>query len=233
MLYDEHHRLLSVEHMNNNPALVLVDTDLIASAPVKLLLAGIGDALSKKFEVERCAAAGGLNIYSGLGTQAALALADLCYRSVRSHAEPSIEAVKSRTTNEHLEALVEATVLLSGLCFENGGLSVSHAMTRGLSALPETANALHGLQVAYGLLVQLTLEQRDARFLAELRDFYKRIGLPRNLNQLGLGHEATDDEIQIIARQTMTAPHIKNFPTILNAEHIESAIREVESGIEI
>ncbi len=230
VLYDEHHRLLSVEHLAHNPAAVVVDTALIAAAPPRLLLAGIGDALSKKFEVERCAAAGGLNIYGGLGTQAALVLADLSYRSVREHAEPAIEAVRRATTDAHLESLVEATVLLSGLCFENGGLSVSHAMTRGLSAIAGTASSLHGLQVAYGLLVQLTLEERDAAFMAELRGFYQRTGLPQDLNELGLGRAASEDEIETIARQTMTAPHVRNFPTALSAERIAGAIRQVEAA---
>lgn len=229
VLYDEQHRLLSVEHLTHNPAAVVVDTELIATAPVKLLLAGIGDALSKKFEVERCAAAGGLNIYGGLGTQAALALADLSYRSVRAHAEPAIQAVERGKPDVHLESLVEATVLLSGLCFENGGLSVSHAMTRGLSAVAGTATTLHGLQVAYGLLVQLTLEERDPAFMAELRSFYLRTGLPQDLGELGLARAATDEEIETIARLTMTAPHVRNFPTALSAERIASAIRSVEA----
>ncbi|WP_332743342.1 glycerol dehydrogenase [Hydrogenophaga sp.] len=229
VLYDEQHRLLSVEHMTHNPAAVVVDTDLIAAAPVKLLLAGIGDALSKKFEVERCAAAGGLNIYGGLGTQAALALADLSYRSVREHAESAIQAVQRGTPDVHLESLVEATVLLSGLCFENGGLSVSHAMTRGLSAIAGTATSLHGLQVAYGLLVQLTLEEREPTFMAELRGFYSRIGLPQDLGELGLARTATDEEIETISRLTMTAPHVRNFPTALSAERIALAIRSVEA----
>lgn len=232
VLYDEDHRLLSVEHMTHNPAAVVVDTELIAAAPVKLLLAGIGDALSKKFEVERCASAGGLNIYGGLGTQAALTLADLSYRSVREHAEPAIEAVRRAQPDAHLESLVEATVLLSGLCFENGGLSVSHAMTRGLSAIAGTATALHGLQVAYGLLVQLTLEERDPEFMAELRGFYQRTGLPRSLNELGLERAANDNEIETIARLTMTAPHVRNFPNTLNTARIATAMRAVEADRE-
>jgi len=47
VVYDEQHRLLKVEHMPGNPHAVIVDTALIARAPRKLLLAGIGDAISK------------------------------------------------------------------------------------------------------------------------------------------------------------------------------------------
>ncbi len=242
VVYDEQHRLLAVEHLPHNPVAVIVDTALIARAPARLLLAGIGDALSKKFEVERCAAARGRNIFGGLGTQAALALADLSYRVVREQAAPALAAVAAGRSDDALEALVEATVLLSGLCFENGGLSIAHAMTRGLSAVPATAGVLHGLQVAYGLMVQLTLEQREPAFLDELAAFYQAIGLPRSLGELGLGQVGQAGqsgqpeqawapgavEIRAIAEGTMTAPHVKNFPHLLNAEAVAAAIRAVE-----
>jgi len=137
-----------------------VDTALIARAPRKLLLAGIGDAISKKFEVAQCHAAQGPNIFGGLGTRAALALADLCFETLLAHADGALAALERQSPDDSLEAIVEASVLLSGLCFENGGLSIAHSMTRGLSALPGTADELHGLQVAYGTMVQWHLENR-------------------------------------------------------------------------
>ena len=229
VIYDEDHRLLRVEHMTRNPLAVVVDTELIARAPKKLLLPGIGDAISKKFEVAQCYKAGANNIYGGRGTLAANALADLCYTTLLDHAQGAMEAIEQKRPNASLEALVEATVLLSGLCFENGGLSIAHAMTRGLSAIPATAHELHGLQVAYGLLVQLQLENRPAGFMNELRDFYTRFGLPGNLRDLGLGRQAKPDEIETIAALTMTAPHVRNFERILDQADLIGAIQAVES----
>ncbi|HWV12833.1 MAG TPA: iron-containing alcohol dehydrogenase, partial [Sphingobium sp.] len=52
VLYDAHHNLLAVEHMLFNPTIVLVDTAIIATAPVHFFRAGLGDAISKKFEAE-------------------------------------------------------------------------------------------------------------------------------------------------------------------------------------
>ena len=229
VVYDENHRLLAVEHMNHNPFAVIVDTDLIARAPRVLLLAGIGDAISKKFEVAQCFNAKGKNIYGGLGTAAANALASTCYELIREHSVSALHAVDTKKTNLALESLVEATVLLSGLCFENGGLSIAHAMTRGLSAVRETAHALHGLQVAYGLLVQFILEERSDDFISDMVAFYKETGLPRSLQELGLPHTPTDDEIQKIAELTMTAPHVRNFPTTLTSTDLMKAIQSVQT----
>lgn len=229
VVYDAQHRLLKVEHMPCNPHAVIVDTALIAKAPRKLLLAGIGDAISKKFEVAQCHAAHGPNIFGGLGTRAALALADLCFDTLLAHADGALAALERQSPDASLEAIVEASVLLSGLCFENGGLSVAHSMTRGLSALPETAHQLHGLQVAYGTMVQWQLENRPATFMDEMRTFYRRIGLPMNLRQLGLPRAATDADIHTIASLTLTAPHMRNFHRPLVVQDVAWAIQAVES----
>ena len=230
VVYDEQHRLLKVEHMPCNPHAVIVDTALIARAPRKLLLAGIGDAISKKFEVAQCHAAQGPNIFGGLGTRAALALADLCFETLLAHADGALAALERQSPDDSLEAIVEASVLLSGLCFENGGLSIAHSMTRGLSALPGTANELHGLQVAYGTMVQWHLENRPPSFMAEMRVFYRRIGLPLNLQQLGLPRAPTDVDIDTLATLTLTAPHMRNFDRVLTAQNLAQAIQVLEAA---
>jgi glycerol dehydrogenase len=102
-------------------------------------------------------------------------------------------------------------------------------MTRGLSALPETAHELHGLQVAYGTVVQWQLENRPAVFMDEMRAFYRRIGLPMNLRQLGLPREPTAADIDTIATLTLTAPHMRNFDRPLTAQDVAQAMRAVEA----
>ena len=78
VLYDSDHRLLRVEHLPASPALVVVDTGVIVQAPERLFVAGVGDAIVKKFEVTQCLAAGGSNIFGGRGCQAALACRAAC-----------------------------------------------------------------------------------------------------------------------------------------------------------
>jgi glycerol dehydrogenase len=227
VLYDEHHRVLRVEHMKSNPHVVVVDTTVIAKAPVRLFTAGIGDAIVKKFEVAQCIGAGGTNLFGASACLAAQALADLCYSTLRERGKGALESVKRGIANDDVEDVVEATVLHSGLGFESGGLSVSHAMTRGLTAVRGSRDALHGHQVAYALLVQLTLEGRPASFIADVMDFYRNTELPQCLADLGLTHP-TPDEIQAIAQGTMTAAYIKNFQRPLAARDIAGAISTLE-----
>src|SRR5690606_33407810 len=128
---------------------------VIATAPPLFFRAGLGDAISKKFEAEQCARHNGLNLYDGRATLTAGLIADGCLQVLLRDGEAALSAAGSGTPTPAFERTVEAMILMSGLGFESGGLSIAHALTRGLPHVPGVATALHGLQVAVGLLVQL------------------------------------------------------------------------------
>ncbi|HZP86057.1 MAG TPA: glycerol dehydrogenase [Burkholderiales bacterium] len=227
VLYDRSHRLLRVEHLPANPDVVVVDTEIIVTAPIAMFTAGIGDAVVKKFEVAQCVNANGPNMFGARACRAAVALADLCYDTLRERAVQALADVRARRVTEDVEGVVEATVLHSGLGFESGGLSISHAMTRGLSAVRGARDALHGHQVAYALLVQLTLENRSASFLEDIRQFLREVDLPVTLADLGLQRPGAQ-EIAAIADATMTAPHVRNFERSVSKHELVEAIEAVE-----
>ena len=57
-----------------NPDLVLVDTQVIAHSPPRLLVAGMGDALATWFEAKTCVDGSVRNMRGGASTQSALTL---------------------------------------------------------------------------------------------------------------------------------------------------------------
>jgi glycerol dehydrogenase len=228
VLYDENHRLLTVEHLSFSPAYVIVDTELIARAPASLLRAGIGDAISKKFEADQCGRAPeGMNMFRARPLAAARALAEACHDTLLRDAEAALAVAGTGKPTAAFERVVEAVILMSGLGFESGGLSIAHAMTRGLSVLRQVKRAPHGMQVAYGLLVQLELEARREEFLDEIDSFYIRTGLPRSLAALGLP-DATAEELSEAAALTLAAPHARNFERMLGVPELVAAMRAVE-----
>jgi len=229
VVYDADHKLVAVEENRANPDLVLVDTAIIAKAPLTLLSAGVGDALVKRFEVEQCIGAQGRNVFGSASPLSALALARTCYETVREHTVPAYAAIARGEIDHHLEALVEASVLMSGLAFESGGLSVSHGMTRGLSLIPGVANALHGHQVAYGLLVQLVLENRDSAFMDDMYGFFRDARLPLKLADLGHDGKSNSD-IDTIAQASAEAAHMKKFYRPISAADIARAITQIEAA---
>lgn len=226
VMYDAVHRMLGVEKMPRNPALVMVDTEIIAAAPRALFVAGIGDAIGKVYEVEACASAGGINIFGAHPPATALALARLCHDIVLRDGEAAVGAVGRKRPDPALERTVEATILMSGLAFESGGLSIAHSMTRGLTAVPRYAAALHGNQVAYATLVQLRLERRPEAEIDALAAFYARVGLPRSLFELAT--PPTGSDIDTIAEGTMTAPHVRHVPVPVDADRLRRAMTWLE-----
>jgi glycerol dehydrogenase len=176
-----------------NPDLVLVDTAVIARAPVRLLVAGMGDALATWFEARTVIEAHRANQLHGATTITAGALARLCLDTLLADGPAACEAVRREAVTPALERLVEANTLLSGLGFESGGLAVAHSVHNGLTVAPGTHRYLHGEKVAFGLLVQLVLEGRPSDELRTVMSFAQEVGLPTMLSQLGL--DAPDETV--------------------------------------
>lgn len=229
VIYTEDHVLSEVRRLPTNPYAVIVDTAILIEAPKRFFVAGIGDAISKKFEAAQCYSAGGDNFYSAKPPFIATHLADLCYEVIRHYAQDAVRAVQARRIDEAFERTVEATILLSGLAFENGGLSIPHSLTRGFSAVPKLASSLHGEQVAFGLLVQLFMEDRPKEFLADIYGFYREIGLPTCFADLGFTGDPRE-VIPVIARRTVEqGPYIRNFAKRIDARLIEAALEQANS----
>lgn len=228
VIYDESHRLSEVRKLPRNPDLVIVDTSVIAAAPKALFLAGIGDAIGKCHEVRGCAEAQGRNMFGGTSPWAAVALADACHDLLRRHARDAVRAVDAGRPDAALERVVEATVLISGLAFESGGLSVAHSMTRGLTAVAPWSGTMHGLQVAYANLVQMHLQGADEAEIDDFAGFCGELGLPLSLQDLG-GRAPDQADLDIIATQTMTAPHIRHLPRQIDIADLRGSIAWVEA----
>jgi glycerol dehydrogenase len=193
VLYTEEHAQLRVVRLRANPGLVVVDTAIIARAPVRFLVAGMGDAIATWPEARTCAGSGGRTPVGGRASRAALALAELCYRTVLAYGRQACEDVGSGRVSDAVEAVVEANTLLSGLGFESGGLAAAHSLYAGLSLLPAGSAYLHGEKVAFGVVVQAVLEDWDVAERQELLDFYRDVGLPRTLREIGLAGATAAD----------------------------------------
>lgn len=207
-----------------NPELVLVDTTVIAKAPVRQLIAGMGDALATRFEAEASRHAFRANVVGGLSTMAAAAIADLCYQTLLADGEAAIEAVRAGAVTPALERIVEANTLLSGLGFESGGLALAHSVHNGLTVAKETHDCLHGEKVAFGTLVQLVLEGRDRSVVNQVLDFCLRVGLPVTLAELGLNPLSRPLALAIAERALAEGETSHNVAFPLSIESVAEAL---------
>ncbi|MDA5639575.1 MULTISPECIES: glycerol dehydrogenase [Agrobacterium] len=227
VLYDTKDLLLEVRHLKRNPDFVIVDTALLAGAPKPMFAAGLGDALSKKAEALACAGGCGTTMFRARPTRLSGVIATHCYDTLVTQGIAAFDAAGSGVPTEAFDAAVEAMILMAGLGFESGGLSVPHALTRGLPHVPGVNAKPHGFQVAYGLLVhhQLLGEALPPAIAA----LYRHTGLPLSLRALA-GQPITRDQFLAIAQASITVPHILNFPRPLTVEDLVEAMHSVEDA---
>jgi len=228
VLYNQDHSVAGVDFLRFNPDAVIVDTQIIVQAPPHLFSAGIGDAVSKRFEAAQCLAADGRNSFGTRPLGTALLLAEAAYAVLRDHGAEAYRDVCDRRLTVAVERTVEATVLLSGLGFESGGLSVAHALIRGLTTIPELAARLHGELVAYGTLVQLCFENRPPHEIDELTNLLDSVALPRTLAALGCARPLSAAETERVAAATLANSYAANTSPRLTAGAILDAIGKAE-----
>ena len=209
-----------------NPDCVLVDTTIVANAPVEFLVSGMGDALATYWEADTCAKSCKRNALTGAcpPTLSALALARLCYDTLLEYGLQAKLAVEQKSVTPAVEAVVEANTLLSGLGFESGGLAGAHAVHNGLTVLEASHDKFHGQKVAFGVATQMVMEGRPSADLDQVINFCLSVGLPVCLEDLGLSAPSRND-IRKVAEATTAENetiHATWFP--VTAEMVESAI---------
>lgn len=226
VVYSERGEFDSYLMLPSNPNTVLVDTQIIASAPPRLLAAGMGDAMATYFEARACHQKGAKTMAGGVSTQAALSLARLCLDTLLQERLKAMAAVERKVVTEALERVVEANTYLSGIGFESGGLAAAHAVHNGLTALDETHHMYHGEKVAFGTLVQLMLENAPEEEMEKVCWLCADIGLPVTLQELGISENGNlEGKIRKVAEAACAEGEtIYNMPFEITVEKVYGAI---------
>jgi glycerol dehydrogenase len=213
------------------PDLMVVDYDVIATAPQRTLISGIGDAIAKWYESSVSSGSSEKTMVIA-AVQEARILRDILFQKAAT-------AIASPNSDIWRE-VVDATVCLAGAIGGIGGANcrtvAAHAVHNALTHLPQAHDTLHGEKVAYGILVQLRLEEFQGNQLAassrhQLLKFYQEIGLPNSLADLGLSQVtiAELEDISAIACQ----PHsdIHRLPFSVSPSQILAAMVSTTSPI--
>ena len=223
-----------------NPDVVLMDTVIIAKSPIRLLISGMGDALATFFEARSCERSSA-DVLAGLpcgageaycppakSTRTAMAMARLCYDTLLSDGLRAKQACELNVVTPSLENIVEANSLLSGLGFENGGLSAAHSIHDGLTAVPETHTYYHGEKVAFGTICQLILENAPKEELDTVLRFCLEVGLPVCLEDIGIKELSAEKLAEIAAIACAQGSNIHNMPFPVQADNVATCIRAAD-----
>jgi glycerol dehydrogenase len=209
VIYNEQGEVLKYMDLPRNPDVVLLDTNIIVKAPVRLLISGMGDALSTYFEAESCRVKCAANSTCGAGhahpgTMTAYVIAETCYKTLLRYGKAALVSAQAGAVTPAFEHVVEANTLLSGVGFESAGLGCAHAVHNGLSDVEECHKYYHGEKVAIGVLTGLFFTDASQELMDEVFTFCESVGLPTTLADIGIA-QVTDEKLDIIANRTVEA----------------------------
>ena len=207
------------------PSLLILDYGILRTAPRRTLVAGIGDGLAKWYEAA---------VSSGTSQQTLMVAAVQQARVLRDILLQKTPAALRQWGGPDWQEVVDATVLLAGVVGGIGGAQcrtvAAHAVHNGLTQLPASHGILHGEKVAYGILVQLRLEEmggnaalaRAAR--QQLLPFYRAAGLPQTLTDLGLGEMTLSQLQQAAVFACREGSDIHHLPFTVTPEAVMAAM---------
>ncbi len=223
-VYSETGAFLYDVALSRCPDVLMLDYDLLQTAPQRTLVAGIGDAIAKWYEA---------SVSSGHLEETLIIAAVQQARVLRDILLQKSAAALQSPGSQVWQEVVDCSVLLAGVIGGLGGAQcrtvAAHAVHNGLTHICGHGS-IHGEKVAYGILVQLRLEemiqgnQLAASARQQLLKFYAEIGLPQRLADLGLGN-ITLGELQTAAEISLQPnSDIHRLPFPVSLEHLMAAM---------
>lgn len=227
-------------YFKQSPSVILIDTKVVANAPTRFLVSGMGDALSTYFEA-RANVQSFTKVNAGLpcgfregkcpeakGTNAAFVLAKACYESLMEDGVKAKMASDMNVVTPALENIIETNIFLSGLGFESGGLAAAHAIHDGLTILEGTHGYFHGEKVAFGTLCQLALENAPMEEIIEVLDFCDAIGLPMCLEDIGVSTVSDEELLEVAEKACIPEESIYAMPFPITVESVAASIKTAD-----
>ena len=180
--------------------LLLIEPHILLKAPIAYLIAGIGDTLAKWYEAD--VQIGKLNELP-VALKIAHYSARLCADEMFEYAEQAVSDTQEERISNAFIKVVESIMMLGGMVGgygdKFGRIAGAHSIHNGITVAPESHEALHGNKVAYGILVQLLLENKQVE-LEQLIPFYQALGLPISLQDLNISIKWIDEIAQLATR---------------------------------
>lgn len=228
VLYDDTGAFIRYDVYPVATSLLLVEPALLLTAPRDLFVAGIGDTLAKWYEAD--VQLGKIDDKT-VPMMIAYEAARQCKNILLTQSARALEAVDTQTVNDSFIQVVETMFMYAGMVGGYGDhfgrTAGAHSIHNGLTALKASHDLLHGVKVAYGICVQLMLEERIDEIKA-LRPFYDALDLPQSLAALKL--KATDEELLAVAtKATLPTESIHLMPIgDVTPQRVLAAMKKLE-----
>lgn len=175
--------ILDMWRMLQFPEAVIVDTSILITAPVRTLIAGIGDQLT-------CSLEGIHNLqeigeYGTAGDIIGQMHADVCRKVLMKYGVAAVRAAREGKITHEFEWVVTCITHFSG-AFKAVSLGyLSHQLDEIMIDFEPVSKLLHGEVVGWGVLPEMYAFGTPER-IYEFVKFYQQIGIPCTLEELGI-----------------------------------------------
>ena len=186
VIYNEDGSFSGYEFYPKNPDTVIVDSEIVAQAPVRLFASGMSDGLATLIEVESTLRRQGQNMFHGKPTLASLAIAQKCEEVIFEYGYSAYTSLEGDI----------------------------HHLT-------------HGEKVAYGILVQLVLENAPTEKFMKYKTFFDNINMPTTLEGLHIENTSYEELVQVGERALTPNDTFANLSDKITADEIADAILTV------
>lgn len=213
------------DSFDKNPDIVLVDSQIIANAPVRFLLAGMGDAMAKIVCATTCYEGYRNNELGGQATELGYAIAKLSYELLLEHGQAAKYACEQHVVTKDLEKIIETNILLAGIGCEVNGGTTDHGFYTGFCELKNRKEVLlHGEYVTFSTLATLVLQGAPKAQMDEMYSFCAAVGLPVCLADVKLDY-MDEADFETVAKCVVDLPPTKNHPFHVTVEEAIAAMK--------
>lgn len=187
--YTPEGRTVGTMHFEKEVDAVLVDTEIMAKQPARLLLAGVFDALAKFVEIKHRFSREGAEY--PLGLDWAYVLSAHSYSELLKKSEVCLsnmrDGVISGTVEEVVFTVIAATGVISGIARGSNQTALAHKFYEATRVLfpKESRQYLHGEIVGVGLLLQNKFNGEEGES-EELLEMMKRYSMPSSVSSVGV-----------------------------------------------
>ncbi|SFG79851.1 iron-containing alcohol dehydrogenase family protein [Sporolactobacillus nakayamae] len=228
VLYKDNGISIGHELYPRQSSLVLIEPRVILDSPLDYFIAGIADTLAKWYESDSLLTHVGTNHLSLLYARES---AKICRDIPLNHGAQAVEDMKQGVLSDAWQLVMETNIIAGGLVggFGDayGRATAAHSIHDALTYFPETVHLLHGVKVAYGIMVQLALEKKWDE-IHRLLPFYRRLKLPASLQDLHLNKRSEEDIRQLAAYAVSPDKTIHLLPFKVTEDSVLEAIRQLD-----
>jgi len=216
---------LDVQLLDRAPHATIIDSGIIAKAPLRWLTAGMGDTLAKWYEIR----AVNTGRQPDGGSMSALMNGRLCYDLIERFGAEAVAAQAAGQANAALDNVLDSIFIYAGMTSIMGvGVhsAAAHGVFEGFTVLDKTRELGHGFLVGYGNLVLLALEKRSDEEMLEAIRLARTCGVACRLDELA---PLSREELQQVAEAAAQTVDMHNMTFAISADDIVAAMLRVEA----